>query len=199
MTTIYLIRHSIPIKDKTIEQINIPLSKEGKELIHKITKNFFNKNIDKIYSSSYKRAIETAIEIAKINNKRITINNDFNERNLGTDKNVKEDFWLAQLYNENAKPTNGESRKEVKIRMLNALNNILNEHKDKNILIVSHATAITFLLMNWCKLESAELTNKKRHLTYKGKTIINDSFKSPEIFKLDFIDTNLLSIERITY
>ena len=71
--------------------------------------------------------------------------------------------------------------------MLNGIKKVLENIKDnESAVIVSHASAITFLLMNWCELINATLEGKKRHLKYKSKTIINDSFKTPEIFKLTF-------------
>jgi len=194
--TIYLIRHSTPIKNTNIQQEKIPLSKEGEKLAKLLAEKLFKNNIDEIYSSTYERAISTAKYIAQLNNINININKNFNERKLGTTKNVDKSFWITQLYEDNAKQKNGESQKEVRTRMLNELIKILNNDK-KNIVIVSHATAITFLLMNWCKLESATLENKKRHLTFNRKDIINDSFNTPEIFKLKFNKHKLISIKRI--
>ena len=159
MKTIYLIRHSKPEKNKQLKNEDIPLSEEGKILAYNLAKKLGK--IDIIYSSTYKRAIETAEYISKENNIKINISSDFNERKLGTDKTIKEDFWLKQLYNENIKPINGESRLEVKKRMINGIEKILNNNDNNiTIAIVSHATAITFLLMNWCKLVNATLPDK---------------------------------------
>ena len=75
------------------------------------------------------------------------------------------------------------------------LNSIIN---NESAVIISHATAIIFLLMNWCELIDAFLEDKKRHLKYKNKTIINASFKTPEIFKLTFTSKNkIIEITRI--
>lgn len=59
------------------------------------------------------------------------------------------------MLNENLKNMHGESRKEVNIRMLEGLNEILSEYKGKKVAIVSHGAAIKFLLMNWCDLNSS--------------------------------------------
>ena len=207
MKTIYLIRHSKSLKSKNLNFTNdltnqeknekLPLSVEGENIAYNLAKKFENK-IDEIWSSNYERAISTAKYIAELNNINININEDFNERKLGNDKNIDESFWLTQLYEDDAKPLNGESRHEVRTRMLNGLMNIINNiEENKTIAIVSHATAITFLLMNWCKLESATLEKKKRHLTFNNIDVINDSFNTPEVFKLEFENNELISVERI--
>lgn len=207
MKTIYLIRHSKSLKSKNLNFTNnltnqeknekLPLSVEGENIAYNLAKKFENK-IDEIWSSNYERAISTAKYIAELNNINININEDFNERKIGNDKNIDESFWLTQLYEDDAKPLNGESRHEVRTRMLNGLMNIINNIEDnKTVAIVSHATAITFLLMNWCKLESATLEKKKRHLTFNNKDVINDSFNTPEVFKLEFENNELISVERI--
>lgn len=196
MKTIYLIRHSNQYKninyqndslDEYTKNILIPLSSEGEQTAKKIADKYFSNNINYLCSSEYSRAINTAKYISSNNNIPINIFSEFNERNLGETENITEQFWLQQLKNEDTKTSNGESQKEVRNRMLKGIKKVLENIKDnESAVIVSHATAITFLLMNWCELINATLEGKKRHLKYKSKTIINDSFKTPEIFKLTF-------------
>ena len=196
MKTIYLIRHSNQYKninyqndslDEYTKNILIPLSSEGEQTAKKIADQYFSNNINYLCSSEYSRAINTAKYISSNNNIPINIFSEFNERNLGETENITEQFWLQQLKNEDTKTSNGESQKEVRNRMLKGIKKVLENIKDnESAVIVSHATAITFLLMNWCELINATLEGKKRHLKYKSKTIINDSFKTPEIFKLTF-------------
>ena len=208
MKTIYLVRHSVPYKnisyknsslDDYTKNILIPLSSEGEKIAKKITDKYFSNNINHLYSSEYSRAINTAKYIAEANNIAINIFSNFNERKLGNTKNIKEDFWLKQLKNEDIKTPNGESQKEVRDRMLKGIKIVLNSMIDnESAVIISHATAITFLLMNWCELIDASLEDKTRHLKYKNKTIVNDSFKTPEIFKLTFTPKNkIIEITRI--
>lgn len=196
MKTIYLIRHSNQYKniyyqnsllDEYTKNILIPLSSEGEQTAKKIADKYFSNNINYLCSSEYSRAINTAKYISSNNNIPINIFSEFNERNLGETENITEQFWLQQLKNEQIKTKNGESQQEVRNRMLNGIKKVLENIKDnESAVIVSHASAITFLLMNWCELINATLEGKKRHLKYKSKTIINDSFKTPEIFKLTF-------------
>ena len=82
--------------------------------------------------------------------------------------------------------------------MLNGMNKILNSPYETTV-IVSHATAITYVLMNYCELKDACLAGKRRHLIFNGKTVINDSFSMPEVFKLCFDDNRIISIERVLF
>ncbi len=205
MTTIYLIRHSKSIginnvKYETIleDQIKnerLPLSPDGEELAKKISEYDELKDIDVIYSSEYERAISTAKYISDKNELLLHITNKLNERKMGDTKDIPKFFWSTQFEDENAKANGGESRKEVTKRMYDFLESILKEYKNKRIVLVTHATAISFLLMKWCELVDIDIDNKSRQLNFKGKEVINDVIGTPEIFKLEFDDDNLLDIK----
>ncbi len=205
-TLIYLIRHAQPI---TIELKNVNnnddcqiqnekqvLSLKGEKQALELSKKDIFKNIDSVYSSKYVRAIETAKYIASENNIPILIDERLGERKLGVEEKSKE-FWLEQMYNENIKAIGGENQKEVRKRMIESIEDILKNEKGKKVAVVTHATAMTFLLMNWCKLENAILDGKKRKLSFNNKIVIDDSFNTPEVFELVFDDDVIYSIKRI--
>lgn len=196
MTTIYLIRHSEPLKLVGVVNEEIPLSPNGELKAKELADLEELMNIDLIYSSEYKRAISTARYIALENNLVLNITDKLNERRLGDINSVPKSFWLTQLYEEDAKATLGESRKEVCERMLELINYILDNYNDKRIVLVSHGAAITFLLMNWCKLESASLETKSRHLTFNGKDVINGGMNCPDVFKLEFDGNELIDLKK---
>ncbi len=199
MTTIYLIRHSIPSNDKEkYSNEELPLSLLGEEKARLLSNIDELKDIDVLYSSSYKRAFDTAKYISNKNNIDINITDRLNERKLGDSKKYPKSFWLTQLEDEDAKAPDGESRKEVSKRLLSLIDEILVKYKNKRIVLVTHASAITFLLMNFCTLVSANLETKSRHLIYKDKDVINDTIRCPEVFKLLFDeDNNLIDIKLI--
>lgn len=205
MKTVYLVRHSEPIKKEKLNYLedideyeknkNIVLSVNGIKKMSKISNQIFNNSVNYLYSSPIIRAIETANFISH-NNLKINITDKFRERKIGN--NPPSDFWLKQLEDENYKLVYGESRKEVCTRMLDGLNLVLKNMSDGEVsVIVSHGASITFLLLNWCVLEHVIPDKKIRHLTFNGKTVINDTFTTPEIFKLQFDSFNLISIDRI--
>lgn len=205
-TLIYLIRHAQPIKielknvnnndDCQIQNEKQVLSLKGEKQALELSKKDIFKNIDSVYSSKYVRAIETAKYIASENNIPILIDERLGERKLGVEEKSKE-FWLEQMYNENIKVIGGENQKEVRKRMIESIEDILKNEKGKKVAVVTHATAMTFLLMNWCKLENAILDGKKRKLSFNNKIVIDDSFNMPEVFELVFDDDVIYSIKRI--
>lgn len=208
MKTIYLIRHSESINNNEINFLDlddnqaknqlIPLSLKGEELAKILANDMSCLNIKSVWCSAYERTISTAKYIAKNNNLKINILSKFNERKVGDSNSVDDNFWLVQLQDENVKTPDGESREMVTTRMLSGIYEVLDKMNDDEIsVIISHATAITFLLMYWCELKHAELKGKKRWLQFKGKDVINDSFHTPEIFKLMFNKSELIDIYRI--
>ena len=130
------------------------------------------------------------------NSCKFIIDPDLGERKIGIGTKDK-NFWLEQLYNEHAKCEGGESRREVSKRMLSVVNKVLEKYKGYRIVLVSHAAAITFLLLNWCKLLDVSVENKKRKISYKDKSIMDGSFNMPDGFRLEFIDNKISSIERL--
>ncbi len=210
MKEIYLIRHAKPLTGSQLNYIDnmteqeknekIPLSSDGEKKASDLANTLFKEEISHVFSSTYERTISTAKYIAELNGLPIIINSLFNERKLGNTEGIDDNFWLEQLYDGKVKTKNGESRYEVCARMLKGLNVVLETTpEDGKSVIVSHATAMTFLLMNWCLLIEANLIGKKRWLKYNNKDIINDSFRTPEIFKLSFANNELVNIERINF
>lgn len=205
---IYLIRHSekfdrnkLKTADNDEEIIygqKLVLSARGEEKAKNLSKLPEMKNIKELWSSNMVRAIGTAKYIAEENNLDINIDERFKERTSGDinkDKDNYSDFWLEQHLDKNLKSPNGESQLDVQKRMYDGIMDILKNTKQNCIGIVSHAAAMTFLLMKWCNLEYIN-KDKIKKLVYKNKEIINRKFYTPEIFKLTFSANNeLLDIE----
>lgn len=206
MTTVYLIRHSKPLKvnnDLNNEELQIQnekscLSIEGEDIAReRLGKTEFD-NIDILYSSNYVRTIQTAKYLASKNTLDINVVSDLGERKFGVsswDEKPK-DFEKKQLLDENYKIGNGESQKEVRDRMYNTIMDIMVNNKDKRIAIVSHATAITFLLKKWCNIEIVE---DKLKYSFNDKVLLDGHFDYCEAFKLEFADNDLIDIENIKF
>lgn len=205
---VYLIRHSKPLKvnnDKNIDSLQIqnekqPLSIEGENIAREKLNIEELKDIDKLYSSSYVRAISTAKYIAENNNIEINVINDFGERKFGINSwdELPDNFGEKQFLDENYKTEFGESQKEVRDRTFNALMNVL-ENDDKKIAIVFHSTAMLFLLMTWCKVIASKEDFSYKFL-FNDEEVFNDKIDYCEIFKLTFDDKNkLINIENIKH
>ena len=207
MTTIYLIRHSKPMKVNNtfnsdslqIQNEKSSLSIEGEQIAqNKINQKEFE-NIDVLFSSNYVRTIQTAKYLSDKNNLEINIISDLGERRFGIDSwdQLPEEFERKQFLDENYKIGNGESQKEVRNRMYSAIMKILNENKNKRIAIVSHATAISYLLTIWCDIQ---FVDDKLRYSYNNNILLDGYFNYCDTFKIEFDDSNnLINIQNIKF
>lgn len=205
MTTIYLIRHSKVFKvnnelssdNLQVQNEKISLSIEGELLAqNKMSNTIFN-NIDKLYSSNYVRAIQTAKYLADKNNLEVNVVSDLGERKFGVSSfnELPDDFGRRQFLDENYKIGDGESQKEVRNRMVSTVTKILDENKGRNIAIVSHGTAISYLLKKWCNIE---FIDDKLRYYFNDKVLLHGHIDNCMIFKLEFDDNNeIFNIEML--
>lgn len=199
MTTVYLVRHSRTEKTNSVlnsDSLQLQnekqlLSIEGEEFAKEKMNNINLKNIDVLYSSNYLRALGTAKYIAKNNNLIINIHEGFGERKFGISNwnEIPEDFYDRQASDENYKIGNGESQNEVRDRMYKSLIEVLED--DKKIAIVTHSTAMLFLLMKWCDIS-------KEHISYNGKIIADTKVDNCDIFELTFNNKDLVDIKKVS-
>lgn len=205
MTTIYLIRHSKPMKvNNTFNKDNLQLQNEKSSLSiegEQIAKDKLNEKefdgIDIIFSSNYVRTIQTAKYLSEKNNAEINVISDLGERKFGIDSwdELPENFERKQFLDENYKLNNGENQKEVKDRMYSVIMKILNKYPNKRIAIVSHGTAISYLLKKWCDVN---IVDDKLRYSFKNEIILDGYFNYCETFKLVFDDENkLIEIKNI--
>lgn len=205
MTTIYLIRHSKPMKvNNTFNKDNLQLQNEKTSLSiegEQIAKEKLNKKefdgIDIIFSSNYVRTIQTAKYLSEKNNTKINVISDLGERKFGIDSwdELPDNFERKQFLDENYKLNNGENQKEVRDRMCSIIMKILNEYPNKRIAIVSHGTAISYLLKKWCDVN---IVDDKLRYSFKNEIVFDGYFNYCETFKLIFDDENkLIDIKNI--
>ena len=203
MTTVYLMRHSEGFRvhegeiqtNDSVQLINekSPLSVHGEELAREFAKNIEFNNLDAVYSSNYVRAMSTAKYFAFNNQLKVNIDDRLGERKQGINNwsELPSDFEKRQLIDENYKIGFGENQKEVRKRMLDVFNEILCKNAEKKILIVSHATAITFLLMNWCDV------NDNYEIFFKNGNIFNGQWNYCTCFKMSFENSKLIDIQML--
>lgn len=181
MTNIYLVRHAEV--EYTHDDFLRPLTEKGILDTEKVTKVFKNIKVDVVISSPYIRAIDTIEGIAIDKGLDILIINDFRERKVSDvfidDFNT---FSLRQWENFDYALDNGESLKQVQERGIKALNSILKQYKDNNIVIGTHGTILSTILNYY-----------DRSYDYNfWKTL-----KMPDIFRLEFEDKKIVNIKRI--
>ena len=161
MTTLYLIRHgeSQSNVDKTFTgQMDAPLSDLGRRQAAAIATFFLGKHIDRIYASDLSRAYETALPLSKISRVPVEKNAAFREIYAGKWEGEKftelqdmypEDYALWRSDIGNARPTEGESLREVAKRATEAVAEIVNTHPGETIVIATHACPIRVMLSTW--------------------------------------------------
>ena len=209
-TIVYLIRHSEKFNLKEIAIYNttntrqqktekMMLTIEGEKRAERLSKEPEFNDIDVLYSSDYARAMQTAKYFIK-ENVSLNVDKRFNERMYGTiDKEEKPNFFCEQYWDEKLKAEDGESQEEVRARVTEAFNEVVENNKGKKIVIVSHGTAISFLLMNWCKLLDVQ-QNYLRKLEFNGNIIINRPYNSPEVFKVTIDENdNIVNVENLEF
>ena len=194
-TIVYLIRHSTKFDPTSINIYNTKdnsqiktekkmLSVEGENRARTLSKEEEFDNVDAVYCSNYVRSMQTAKYFLLKKNLKLNIDDRFNERKKGDYcHELYPNFISGQYWNGDLKCTGGESRNEVSKRMLEAFWEVVEDNKNKTSVIISHGTAISFLLMNWCKLLSVD-ENYLRIFEYKDRILINRLFKAPEVFRI---------------
>ncbi len=208
MTTIYLIRHSVrmPLKNlnyktnqkKLILDEKIILNVEGEERAKLLSEKEELQNIDAIYTSNCVRTLQTAKYMMEKQNLIATVDDRLDERRTGKpNDDIYPDWFIRQYKYEDFKTEGGESQKDVRKRVEEVINEILNKHKDKRIAVFSHGYAITFFLLKYCKLVDVE--GRKLIFEFKNKIVLNKRINAPEVFKLTYDNKELLNIELIQF
>lgn len=111
-TDIYFVRHAqsdLSIKDDVIR----PLTQKGIKDAKKVTVALIDKNITAIYSSPFKRAVDTIRDFAERSGLEIIIDNDFREREVGEWVEDFEVFSRKQWGDFDFRFAQGESLREV--------------------------------------------------------------------------------------
>ena len=146
MTIIYFVRHAAPNYNNHDDAVR-ELTPQGLIDRKRVTEFLWNKDIDTVLSSPYKRAVDTVREFADAKGLEITLVDGFRERKV--DSGWIEDFngFCRRQWEDFAfKLSDGESLREVQKRNIDALNQVLYTYNDKNIGIGSHGTALSTII-----------------------------------------------------
>ena len=201
MTTLYLIRHSIRFSNSDILEFKTTqspliqseksvLSVEGEKRAEVLASVEELQNIDVVYASNCVRTLQTAKYLLKAQNLPVTLDERLDERRFGEPNSDEFPDWFERQYlDENFKTVGGESQKDVRQRMNEAIDEILKENTGKRIAVFSHGYAITFYLMQWYKLLDVN-SEQKLTFEYKGNVVYDRKINAPEVFKLTIGDNN---------
>lgn len=146
----YLVRHGETDWNRLRRvqgNIDIPLNALGQEQAAKLYRWFRNKQIDAIYSSDLSRAFDTAQSLAVHYNIGVKTYSELRERNYG----LIEGESIDQFSLTHSESTNDwleleqyriEPLQNVKYRVFTKIEELLQQHNDESIAIVSHGGTI---------------------------------------------------------
>lgn len=180
-TTVYLVRHADSIY--TTDEMNRPISERGRLDAIELWRKFKDIDVHKVYSSPYKRAIQTVEGIALDKNLAINLIDDMRERKKidGKLDNFQEN--VKKLWdNTSFKFIGGESNKEGQVRGVNAITNLLRENDGKSIVIGTHGDIMTLILNYY--------DNSYGYEFWKALDM-------PDAYKLTFSNEKICNIEKV--
>ena len=144
MTNIYFVRHAQPDYSCTNAELR-PLTEEGKSDTLKVVEAMRNIHLDFAISSPYKRSIDTIKHAADEHGLTIAIDDRLHERISGVDSN-NSDMFRKRWANLDFCERDGECLRSVMERNIAALCNILDAHKNENVMVGTHGTALSTIL-----------------------------------------------------
>jgi broad specificity phosphatase PhoE len=156
---IYIARHGQTDlnKQKVLQgsRTDHSLNETGIKQAEELSKNLSGSSFDIIFSSTLKRAKETAEIVNKKFNVPLMIDERLVERDFGnlsgrSWEQIKSDpSWTVQneetSQNYDYSPFGGETSEDVKSRLLSFLENLKKEYQGKKILIISHGGVLKFM------------------------------------------------------
>jgi alpha-ribazole phosphatase len=162
---LYIVRHGATVWNKETRyqgQKDVPLSIDGEIQAEKIAQRFANEEIQAVYSSPLKRALNTANMIALPHQLSVGVLDGMKEIGFGDWEgqaytHVREQYseelrrWIHDPLSNNI--PNGEPLPSLKIRVEEALQQILNEHLVGNVILVAHSGTIRMLFCIMLKMD----------------------------------------------
>lgn len=146
MTILYFVRHAAPNLDNHDDKTR-ELNARGLEDRKRVTEFLWDKGVDVVLSSPYRRAVDTVKEFADAKQLEIHLIDDFRERKI--ESGWIEDFngfCKRQWEDFDYKLTGGESLREVQRRNICALEQVLEKYDGKTVAIGSHGTALSTII-----------------------------------------------------
>jgi probable phosphoglycerate mutase len=157
-TRLYLVRHGatpLTAEDRFSGAENVHLSDEGRAQVRQLAHRLTDDQIDAVYCSPLDRTLETANLIIKPHQLTPIAKDGLREISHGhweglTRNEVEEQFpdeytaWEADPFT--FAPAGGESGISVLARALPVIREIVVNHTDKNILVVSHKATLRLII-----------------------------------------------------
>ena len=157
-TRLYLVRHGatpLTAEDRFSGAANVYLSEEGRAQVELLARRLADDNISAIYCSPLDRTVETSNIIARPHKLTPIPRDGLREISHGhweglSRKQVEEKYldeytsWESDPFT--FAPVDGESGISVLARALPVIREVIVNHKDENVLIVSHKATLRLII-----------------------------------------------------
>ncbi|MGG1675682.1 histidine phosphatase family protein [Neobacillus sp. NRS-1170] len=178
MKSIYVIRHC----EAEGQQLEALLTAKGVQQAETLARFLSNKDIERIISSPFVRAIQSIQPLATQKEMKLELDERLSERILSA-LNLPD--WLERLKETfddlELKFDGGESSREAMNRVVSVVEDIM-KSEAKNTLIVTHGNLMSLLLKNFQPDFGFEDWQ---------------NLSNPDVFLLQFLDNNEVTVERL--
>jgi len=172
MTTIYFVRHAQP--DLAVhDDLTRPLSVHGLQQCAAVTQFLAARRVDKIFSSPYKRALDTVLPFAQQAGLPVVQTYAFRERSVGAWVEDFDAYARRQWTDFDYALPGGESLRDTQQRCIAALQNLLQACPGQTLVIGGHGTAICTVIHYY-----------RPEFTYSGFAALRPLM--PHIVQMDF-------------
>ena len=145
MTGLYFVRHAQP-DYRTGTDRTFSLSEEGMSDRLKALEALKGIRIDAAFSSPYRRSLLTIEPILNQRNLTVTTDERLRERVKGQGQCNTSEMFIKRWADHNFCEPGGESLAQTQKRNIEAVSEILDTYRDKNILIGTHGTALCTII-----------------------------------------------------
>jgi len=158
MTSVYFVRHA-EANNSDLDTINRELTPKGVYDCRLVTEFLVEKNIDIIYSSPYRRSLDTVSKFSIISGLEINIVNDFRERESSSLRLSGDEYisYLKRMWEDFSYiPSGEEDLLSVQTRNIESLNNVLEQNRNSNIVVATHGVSLSTIISYYDKSFSFE-------------------------------------------
>lgn len=145
MTTVYFIRHAEP-NYANRDDFSRELTQKGIAQSERLLDVFRGIDIDVLFSSPYKRAVDTIYPLVNSRKKNIHLKEKLCERRIGIWVDNFDEFSQKQWQDFGFHLKNGESLHRVQQRNIAMLHEILINYPNQTIVIGTHGTALSTII-----------------------------------------------------
>jgi alpha-ribazole phosphatase len=169
-TRLILVRHGNTADEETGRiykgSLDIPLSDRGRERMRRAAGFLAPFTIDKVYTSTLSRSVESGRIVAEPHGLEIAMDPAFNEVHFGDWEGLnfdqirqqygrEQELWLEDPGNH--PPPGGESFYDAEARGMGRLRQIVEEHKGQTVAVVAHGGILRVMIFSLLDLKLTQL------------------------------------------